>query len=274
MPPKIIYERFLWFDGQIKGGKYPNATDLAQKFEMSRKTAQRDIDFMRDRLKAPLYYMAGPRGYEYDDSTYSLPGIWLNEEELGALFIAFRLASTIPDKDLKSSLMSFLQQIVSVHNEPKKELTFNRLVASIRQIHDQMAAQAGKAVNISLTLRNWAIGFYIQEYEQNGADRAKYGQQISSLYYERSGLSKDKKKLAELVKAGAESAEPKLTIRDPYISESLGLNRRRSWVHSPWPEWTTPFSFPATRSSCLKRKICNASCKKQSRILAMESDYP
>ena len=42
-------------------------------------------------------------------------------------------------------------------NIPKKELTFSRLVTSIRQIHDQMAAQAGKAVNISLTLRNWAM---------------------------------------------------------------------------------------------------------------------
>jgi predicted nuclease of restriction endonuclease-like (RecB) superfamily len=47
--------------------------------------------------------------------------------------------------------------------------------------------------------------------------------QISSLYYERSGLSKNKKKLAELVKSGAELAEPELAIRDPYIFEFLGL---------------------------------------------------
>lgn len=47
--------------------------------------------------------------------------------------------------------------------------------------------------------------------------------QINSLYYERSGLSKDKKKLATLVKKGAETTEPKLTVRDPYIFEFLGL---------------------------------------------------
>jgi len=220
-------------------------------------------------------------------------------------------------------------------NEPKKELTFGLLVNSIRQIHDQMAAQAGRAVNISLTLRNWMIGLHIFEFELRGTDRANYGEklfsilaeqltaigvsncnrrqlyryhrfyklyptivgtlssqlqkylpadaasiqkvgtpspqlqvppetliqrlsyshlelivdlddvfkrvfyeiecirgnwsvrelkrQISSLYYERSGLSKDKKKLAELAKSGAESAEPKLAIRDPYIFEFLGL---------------------------------------------------
>ena len=59
-----------------------------------------------------------------------------------------------------------------------KELTFEQLVFSIRQVHDQLAAHAGKAVNISLTLRNWAIGYYIQEYEQNGADRAAYGKEL------------------------------------------------------------------------------------------------
>jgi len=36
-----------------------------------------------------------------------------NEEELAALFIASRLASTIPDRSLKSSFKSFLEQIVS-----------------------------------------------------------------------------------------------------------------------------------------------------------------
>ena len=47
--------------------------------------------------------------------------------------------------------------------------------------------------------------------------------QIASLYFERSGLSRDKAKLARLTHAGAEPAEPRLTIRDPYIFEFLGL---------------------------------------------------
>jgi hypothetical protein len=36
----------------------------------------------------------------------------------------------------------------------------------------------GRAVNVGLTLRNWVIGCYIREYEQNGADRAQYGGQV------------------------------------------------------------------------------------------------
>jgi predicted nuclease of restriction endonuclease-like (RecB) superfamily len=50
--------------------------------------------------------------------------------------------------------------------------------------------------------------------------------QIGSLYYERSGLSKDKKKLAEMVQSGTEQAVPALAIRDPYIFEFLGLKSK------------------------------------------------
>ena len=41
-----------------------------------------------------------------------------------------------------------------------------------------MAARAGRAINMCLTLRNWAIGCYIVEYEQAGADRALYGEKL------------------------------------------------------------------------------------------------
>lgn len=228
---------------------------------------------------------------------------------------------------------------------------FAALVEAVRLAHEQSAAAAGRAVNVSLTLRNWLIGWHIYEYEQRGADRAEYGErlldrlaealrkegiadmssrslrlyrqfyvvypeiwqppiakfgqditsliwqsliaksgagkrqiretatpkpkaghrlgvdshtlitrlsfthlaefvtiddplkrafyeiesirgnwsvralkrQIVTLYYERSGLSTDKEKLAALTHAAAEQAEPKLAIRDPYVFEFLGL---------------------------------------------------
>jgi predicted nuclease of restriction endonuclease-like (RecB) superfamily len=59
-----------------------------------------------------------------------------------------------------------------------KSLDFEKLVGAIHQVHAELAAQANRAVNVSLTLRNWMIGCYITEYEQNGADRAKYGDRL------------------------------------------------------------------------------------------------
>ena len=218
----------------------------------------------------------------------------------------------------------------------KSEVNFNNLVQAIKQIHKELAQQAGYAVNASLTLRNWMIGGYINKYELHGSDRAKYGDklieklaqsldhiprtqkrelnryhlfykvypqigesvtpqlktnlnlkelvslqtgetlspqskntnnlvfklsfshldlliaiddetkrafyevecicgnwsvrelkcQINSLYYERSGLSRNKEKLSERANQTAEQCTPALNVRDPYVFEFLGLKSK------------------------------------------------
>jgi hypothetical protein len=55
---------------------------------------------------------------------------------------------------------------------------FAALVATIAETHHSLAEQAARAVNISLTLRNWLIGAYIREYGQKGSDRAQYGEAL------------------------------------------------------------------------------------------------
>jgi predicted nuclease of restriction endonuclease-like (RecB) superfamily len=52
---------------------------------------------------------------------------------------------------------------------------FTSLVDAVRRVHDECAAAVNRTVNTTLTLRNWLIGSYIRDYEQNGADRAQYG---------------------------------------------------------------------------------------------------
>ena len=59
-----------------------------------------------------------------------------------------------------------------------KHFTFTELVSSIQSVHNELLGQAKRAVNISLSLRNWLIGCYIAEYEMRGADRAKYGDRL------------------------------------------------------------------------------------------------
>lgn len=52
------------------------------------------------------------------------------------------------------------------------------LARSIQTANEELGRQASKAVNISLTVRNWLIGHYIAEYELNGSDRAIYGDKL------------------------------------------------------------------------------------------------
>lgn len=220
-----------------------------------------------------------------------------------------------------------------------KRFTFDHLVGSIHQAHQDLSSQAAKAINIGLTIRNWMIGYYIEEYERVGLDRSHYGEglmdaladaltkrgiarcdqrelyryrkfylsypqiletvspkllpnskltiktlvkkvetvspkllipgkvlienlsfsqfadlmeiddplkrvfyehecirgnwsvrelkrQISTLYYERSGFSKNKQKLAALISKKAELNKPEFAIRDPYVFEFLGIKSR------------------------------------------------
>lgn len=55
---------------------------------------------------------------------------------------------------------------------------FEQLANDITSIQDILQSQAAHAINLSLTTRNWLIGCYIVEYEQNGEDRAQYGEQL------------------------------------------------------------------------------------------------
>ena len=55
---------------------------------------------------------------------------------------------------------------------------FDKLIITIEQVHRQLQASAVSAVNQSLTVRNWLIGYYIVEFEQNGEDRATYGDKL------------------------------------------------------------------------------------------------
>lgn len=56
--------------------------------------------------------------------------------------------------------------------------TFEILAERVKDVHNATSSVAKGAVNQLLTIRNWAIGCYIVEYEQEGCDRAKYGARL------------------------------------------------------------------------------------------------
>ena len=57
-------------------------------------------------------------------------------------------------------------------------MNFESLVGQLNQVQDVLQAQAAHAINLTLTARNWLVGYYIVEYEQHGEDRAKYGENL------------------------------------------------------------------------------------------------
>jgi len=88
---QLFLERFIWFDNEARHGRYPNATKLAEQFELSTKTAHRSIDYFRDRLQAPLEYDESRKGFFYTDLSFQLPVTKLSQDELTALLISRKL---------------------------------------------------------------------------------------------------------------------------------------------------------------------------------------
>lgn len=70
----------IWFHNRVVENVYPNAGTLAERFEISSRQAQRDIEYMRDPMNAPLEYCAKERGYRYEKE-YVLPSFFLSEGE-------------------------------------------------------------------------------------------------------------------------------------------------------------------------------------------------
>ena len=64
---------------------------------MDRKTIQRDLDYMRYQLDAPIEYSAKHRGYYYTEPNYQLPAISVKESDLFAIYLAEKLLEAIID---------------------------------------------------------------------------------------------------------------------------------------------------------------------------------
>lgn len=77
-----------------------------------------------------------------------------------------------------------MQEVATLSRKPSPiapspvAASFAALVNVIADVNAELTAQAARAVNVSLTMRNWLIGFYIEEYERNGIDRQQYGEKL------------------------------------------------------------------------------------------------
>ena len=81
-------QRLAVLDAEVRAGRYPNAVTLAARLEVDPRTVQRDVEFARDRLGAPLAFCRRKNGYFYEDPTYRMPAVDVTEGELLALFVS------------------------------------------------------------------------------------------------------------------------------------------------------------------------------------------
>ena len=118
--------RIQWLHKYIVEMRYPNASRLAERFNISHRQAQRDVDCLRSDFGAPLAYSAEHRGFYYTED-FSLPAytVAANEydyveavtgsiaprkakQEILQMQIPYSAVLRIPDKLTRMELQEFI----------------------------------------------------------------------------------------------------------------------------------------------------------------------
>lgn len=93
-------ERFYKIDQMLHERRVVPIEVFLEELRVSRATFKRDVEYMRDRLFAPIVWDRNAGGYRFENvkttgPTYELPGMWFSAGELYALLAAHKLLGDI-----------------------------------------------------------------------------------------------------------------------------------------------------------------------------------
>jgi predicted DNA-binding transcriptional regulator YafY len=104
-------QRMMRLHAALKSHHLPNCQTIARELEVSPKTIQRDIDFMRDRLGLPIDYDAKRFGFYYTEAVTGFPSIEVSEGEITALFVAQKALAQYKGTPFERPLRSAFRKI-------------------------------------------------------------------------------------------------------------------------------------------------------------------
>jgi predicted DNA-binding transcriptional regulator YafY len=111
--PRTLFARIYFIDRKIASGVYPNTRDLANEYEAGTATICRDIEFMRDRLGAPIKYSPLHRGFFYAEKAFRLPAHFATAEDMLALDMAKNLLSLYRNTPLYEAARRLMDNITA-----------------------------------------------------------------------------------------------------------------------------------------------------------------
>lgn len=163
MGEMTVTERLRWFDAEVRAGAYPNAATLAAAFEISTKTAQRTIAFIRDRLAAPLLFDPPRHGYRYADPAFSLFAPRFSQHELLALLLAQKLLASSAGGVIGRSIRSFGRKLYATTSDGGfGEEQINEAFSAVWHGFTPVEGETFRLVAESLLLRNvLAFSYYV-----------------------------------------------------------------------------------------------------------------
>lgn len=95
----------------LKAKKFPNCQQIAAELEVSAKTIQRDIDFMRYRLNLPIEYHPQEFGFHYTEEVAGFPNVEVTEGEIAALLVAQKALAQYEGTPFERPLQSAFRKL-------------------------------------------------------------------------------------------------------------------------------------------------------------------
>ena len=124
------FERFHQILDILKSKRYPTRQDLASELEVTTKTIQRDIDFLRERLNAPIEFNRAKRGYELTGPVDCLPRVELSTNELVSIYVAQKALRAYQGTSFEAPLRSAFEKLAYSLNG-HISLSLNELEANV-----------------------------------------------------------------------------------------------------------------------------------------------
>ena len=123
-------ERFYTIDRLLRSHQGTTLRGMMEEMEVSRATVRRDLEYMRDRLAAPILWDNETRCYRYEsdaagEDRYALPGLWFNASEVHALLTMEHLLSSLQPGLLEphiEPLRSRIRRLLDTGDHPAEEV--------------------------------------------------------------------------------------------------------------------------------------------------------
>jgi len=125
-------ERFYKIELLLRSRGCVSFEVLLGELDVSPATLKRDLQYLRDRLSAPIVYDRFDNGYRFEQDTgssaqrHELPGLWFSEKEITALLTMHQLMAGLDDDGVLSRhlqpMMDKLQGMLGADESEAREL--------------------------------------------------------------------------------------------------------------------------------------------------------
>ena len=163
-------ERFYRIEQLLHDRRIVRFNDIQAAVEVSRATLKRDLQYLRDRLNAPIIYDRDAGGYRFDlpvgpAPRFALPGLWFNASEIHALLMMQNLLEEVQPGLLGpqiAPLQTRLKSLLGSQDDAPEEVTRRiRIVHAAKRRADLRYFEVVASALLKrrrLSIRHWNRG--------------------------------------------------------------------------------------------------------------------